>query len=98
MSMRTTVGVFLAKAVAAILLGNVLFRAAAALPFDMPYRVDMATRWLLRTLGRQDLANPDDMEVIVGLALAAIATAIGAIIVRGACALVGRLSARPSHA
>lgn len=99
MSVGAKFAIFLAKAIIAILIGNVLFHVVVNLPFDMPYRLDMASRWLLHGLGRDDLANPDDMEIIVGLAAALMTTAVGAVIVWGGHALVKRMSAaRRSHA
>lgn len=33
-------------------------------PGNMPYSVDMFIRFCLKVVGRSDLANPDDMEVL----------------------------------
>lgn len=94
MSIGAKLGIFLAKVAIAILLGNVLFHVVADLPFDMPYRVDAATRWLLHVFGSDGLANPDDMEVVVGFALAIVTTSVGVLLVWGGHGLFRRLTAR----
>lgn len=38
----------------------------ARLPFDMPYAVDVFLRGVVRLIGRSELVNPDDMEVLAG--------------------------------
>lgn len=34
------------------------------LPFNMPYPVDLGIRWFLNVIGHNELANPDDMEIL----------------------------------
>ncbi|MFP3567823.1 hypothetical protein [Paraburkholderia sp. SIMBA_030] len=41
-----------------------LLHAFLALPMNMPYEVDMFLRAILHVSGNDDLANPDDMEVL----------------------------------
>lgn len=50
-------------------------------PGNMPYSVDVFIRYCLAITGRDDLANPDDMEVLALLLYWAIATlVIGALL------------------
>lgn len=88
------VATFVAKIMVAILIGNVLFRIIAGASFDMPYSVEMPVKWLLRSLGHDDLTNADDMEVIVGLGVAVVTTVIGAFAVWGGHGVLRRLAAR----
>ncbi len=82
--------VFVAKLIAAILIGRWLFGVIEHLPMDMPDSVEEATRWVLHGIGRDDLANADDMEVIVGTAVALLTTAIGVVLVWGGHGLARR--------
>ena len=90
--MKTSkVAIFLAKALVAILIGNVLFRITAGLPSDMPSSVDAALRWAFHARGHGELANTDDMEAIAELAVIVATTAVGVAIVRGVHGVVRRL-------
>ncbi|RKE36136.1 hypothetical protein B0G76_2293 [Paraburkholderia sp. BL23I1N1] len=41
-----------------------LLHAFLALPMNMPYEVDMFLRAILHASGNDELANPDDMEIL----------------------------------
>ena len=97
MTKMSKVVIFLAKAIAAFLVGDVLFHLIAGLPFDMPFSVEMALKRTLRTLGRGDLTDTDDIEDIAALVVAVVTTAVGVAVVWGGHALIRRLAVRHSH-
>ncbi|KVM70509.1 hypothetical protein WJ59_08115 [Burkholderia gladioli] len=68
--------------IGAILVGGwLLANLAASLPIEMPDLLNDGLLFLLNAVGHDELANPDDMEVLAMQAIVIISIAVAGIVV-----------------
>ncbi|NIE83902.1 MULTISPECIES: hypothetical protein [unclassified Burkholderia] len=73
--------------------GWLLANLAASLPIEMPDLLNDGLLFLLNAAGHDELANPDDMEVLAMLAILIISIAVAGVVVWLANVAITRLRA-----
>lgn len=86
-------GIIAANAIATIAGGWLLANIVMHLPIEMPSVLDNGIRAVLRVSGHNELANPDDMEVLAMLAILLVSVVAVGILVWVANIAVSRMRA-----